>query len=58
VDCFYYNKFESTDESIADCIEFLKDKGKVQTDDVVINTASMPINGRGRTNMIKITHVR
>lgn len=57
VEVFFYDNFETTDKSIRDIIGFLKDVGKIQKDDIVINTASMPIKGRGRTNMIKITVV-
>lgn len=56
--CYYYNSFESTDESIEDVIELLKKEGNVRSGDVVINTGSMPIRGRGRTNMIKLTEVK
>lgn len=56
--CYYYNSFESTDESIEDVIELLKKEGNVSAGDVVINTGSMPIRGRGRTNMIKLTEVK
>lgn len=56
--CYYYNSFESTDESIEDVIQVLKKEGHVQENDVVINTGSMPIRGRGRTNMIKLTLVK
>ncbi|MCB0514091.1 MAG: pyruvate kinase [Bacteroidetes bacterium] len=57
VEVFFYNNFETTDKSIRDIIGVLKDVGKIQNNDIVINTASMPIKGRGRTNMIKITVV-
>jgi len=56
--CYYYNSFESTDESIDDVIELLKNEGSIGPGDVVVNTGSMPIRGRGRTNMIKLTSVR
>lgn len=56
--CYFYDSFESTDDSIEDVIGFLKDEGLVQENDVVINTGSMPIRGRGRTNMIKLTLVK
>ena len=55
---FYYDSFESTDESIKDVIRLLKEQGKVESGDIVINTGSMPIKGRGRTNMIKLTQVQ
>lgn len=56
--CFYYDSFESTDESIEDVIEYLKEKELVAEGDMVVNTGSMPIRGRGRTNMIKLSQVK
>lgn len=56
--CFYYNSFESTDDTIEDVISLLKEEGIVESGDVVINTGSMPIRGRGRTNMIKLSEVK
>ncbi len=58
VTAFYYDTFESTDQSINDSINILKKAGKINSGDIVVNTASMPITGRGRTNMIKINHVK
>ena len=57
VRCFYYNKFTTTDETIRDVNNILKNKGLVQVGDVVVNTGSMPINSRGRTNMLKLTRI-
>jgi pyruvate kinase len=57
VDVFYYNKFVSTDQSVEDIIEILKSKALVEKGDIVVSTASMPITGRGRTNMLKISPV-
>jgi len=54
---FYYDKYESTDQTINDLKIFLKDKGFVQTDDLIINIASMPMKERGRTNMLKLSHI-
>lgn len=56
--CYYYNSFESTDKSIEDVIEILKKESYLQSGDVVINTGSMPLRGKGRTNMIKLTQVK
>ncbi len=58
VDVFYYNKFVSTDESIDDIIQILKEKELVTKDDIVVSTASMPITGKGRTNMLKISLIK
>ncbi|MCU0423708.1 MAG: pyruvate kinase [Bacteroidia bacterium] len=54
---FYYKSFESTDQSIQDVNNLLKEKGLVSTGDLIINTASMPIHERTRTNAIKISEI-
>lgn len=58
VDVYYYDKFVSTDESIDDIIEILKLEDVVHSDDIIVSTASMPIKGRGRTNMVKISKIK
>ena len=57
VKCFYYDKFTSTDETITDTIEALKEAGRVQAGNIIINTGSMPLSRRLRTNMLKVTVV-
>lgn len=57
VTAFYYDKFSSTDETIEDIIEILKEKNLLKEKDIVVNTASMPLQKRFRTNTLKITHV-
>jgi pyruvate kinase len=57
VQCFYYNRFSSTDETIEDCIEILKNVGHVVAGDTIVNTGSMPIDKRFSTNMLKITEI-
>ncbi len=57
VRAFYYDKFSSTDETIADVVKILLDSGKVRPGDVVINTGSMPMHKKYRTNMLKLTLV-
>jgi pyruvate kinase len=52
---FYYDKFESTDATIADIKMMLLKAGYLNKGDVFINTASMPINEQKRTNMIKLS---
>ncbi|HEX3384467.1 MAG TPA: pyruvate kinase alpha/beta domain-containing protein, partial [Mucilaginibacter sp.] len=54
---FYYDKLESTDQTIADVNEILKSENLVETGDVVINTASVPITKQGKTNMLKVSVV-
>jgi len=52
---FYYNKQESTDQTIEDVNNTLKAEGLVQVGDVVINTAAVPIIKKGKTNMLKVS---
>lgn len=57
VRAFYYTGFEGTDETISDVLEILKKNKIIQKGDIVVNTASMPMMERKRTNMIKYTIV-
>jgi pyruvate kinase len=57
VKCFYYDKFTTTDETITDTISILKSEGRAEEGDIIVNTGSMPIEERLRTNMIKVTIV-
>jgi len=52
---FYYNNTESTDQTIEDVNNTLKADGLVQVGDVVINTASVPLVKKGKTNMLKVS---
>lgn len=54
---FYYDKFVSTDHTIADIKYLLKKKNHVVGKDLIINIASMPINEKGQSNMLKLSHV-
>lgn len=54
---FFYDKFTSTDETIEDLVGILKEKKLLKEGDVVVNTASMPLHKRNRTNALKITIV-
>jgi len=55
---YHYDKAASTDETIADVEAILKRDGHVKTGDTFIILASMPIQERGRTNMIKVNVVK
>lgn len=57
VKCYSYNEFTTTDETIHDLTEILKKNGDVKVGDVIVNTGSMPLHKRFRTNMMKITVV-
>jgi pyruvate kinase len=55
---YHYDKAFSTDDTIADVEAILKRDGHVKTGDIFITLASMPIQERGRTNMIKVNVVK
>jgi pyruvate kinase len=57
VKAFYYNKTESTDQTIFDIKDILKSEGVIQKGDLVINIASMPIEEHGNSNMLKLSYV-
>lgn len=57
VKAFYYDKLESTDQTISDVNEILKSENLIEAGDVVINTASVPITKQGKTNMLKVSVV-
>lgn len=57
VRAFYYDKMVSTDHTIADIKYLLKNEGLVNSGDLVINIASIPIEEKGRSNMLKLSHV-
>ena len=57
VNSFFYDKFTSTDETIADVTAILKRAGVVEEGDFLVNTGSMPLHRRFRTNFLKITLV-
>ena len=52
---FYYDKMESTDATFSDIETVLREKGCLKKGEVFINTASMPIHARYRTNSLKIS---
>ena len=54
---FYYDKYESTDQTIADIKEYIKNEGYLDTGDLVINIASIPMKERGRANMLKLSYI-
>jgi len=57
VKAFYYDKFVSTDHTIADIIYILKKEEYASTNDLLINVASMPIKDKGQVNMLKLSQV-
>jgi pyruvate kinase len=57
VEVFLYNKFVSTDHTIADIKYILKKEAKLKKDDLIINIASMPIAEKGQSNMMKLSYI-
>lgn len=57
VRCYYYDRFSTTDNTIQDVTQILKDLKRVKDGDAIVNTGSMPIQKRHRTNMLKVTLV-
>jgi len=55
VRAFYYDQLESTDQSISDVNNALKNELLIKAGDVVINTAAVPIYKQGKTNMLKVS---
>ena len=54
---FYYDKFTTTDETIDDVTNILVQNEHLKVGDIVVNTGSMPLNKRHRTNMLKVSVV-
>ena len=57
VQTFYYDKMVSTDHTIADIHYILKKGGFVKDGDLIINTASIPLEESGKTNMLKLSYI-
>ena len=57
VRCYHYDNYSSTDQTVEDVTVILKEKGHLVSGDLVVNTGSMPLEKRLRTNMLKITVV-
>ncbi len=54
---FYFDKFVSTDHSIAESSYILKKSGLVKDGDLLVHTASVPMHEKGQTNMIKLHYI-
>ncbi len=54
---FYYDRMESTDQTMNDVLDILKTEQLVSAGDLVIHTASMPILSKSKTNALKISRV-
>jgi pyruvate kinase len=54
VRAYHYESQVSTDATFEDIENTLKSDGHVASGDVIINTASMPLKEKGKTNMLKV----
>jgi pyruvate kinase len=54
---FFYDKHVSTDHTIQDIKNFLKENELVHTNDYIINISSIPMSEKGKSNMIKLSIV-
>lgn len=53
----YYEKFDSTDETIIEIRKRLIKLGHVKKGDLIVHVASIPVLEKGKTNMIKLSEV-
>jgi pyruvate kinase len=54
---FYYDKYESSDDTVADTINHLKENLFVNEGDYVIHVASTPLHSRSTANTIKLSKI-
>lgn len=54
---YYYNKYESTDQTIEDIKNILEEKGMLLKGDMIVNIASMPIEEKGKSNMLRLSQI-
>ena len=57
VRAFIAEEAESIDDSIRKTNEFLKSRNLLEKNDIVIHLASIPLNEKGKTNMLKISEL-
>lgn len=57
VKAFYYDKFVSTDETIEDVNAIACKKGYLETGDMLISLAAMPIQDKGMVNTLRVTEI-
>ena len=55
---FYYDRGTTTDQTIRETKEILKDGNFLKKGDLVVNLASMPAQEKGMTNMMKLSKVK
>lgn len=58
VRAFYYDRYVSTDETIEDVNKIAKEKGYLETGDMIISLAAMPIQEKGMVNTLRVSEVK
>ena len=57
VKAFYYDKNLSTDDTVVDINKISKEKGFVNTGDLMINLTSMPVEAKGMVNTLRVSAI-
>ena len=57
VKSFYYDKFVSTDDTVADVNNIAKERGFVAKGDFLINLAAMPVIDKGMVNTLRVSEI-
>ncbi len=57
VKSFYYDKFVSTDDTITDVNNIVREKGFAEKGDFLINLAAMPVTEKGMVNTLRVSEV-
>ncbi|MDY0781220.1 pyruvate kinase [Tenacibaculum sp. IB213877] len=57
VRAYYYNRDLSTDDTVKDINEIIKEKGFVTPGDFVINLTSMPVEEKGMVNTLRVSQI-
>lgn len=57
VTTFYYDRFVSTDEVIEDINHVANEESYVDMGDIMINLVSMPMQGKGMVNTLRVTEI-
>ncbi len=57
VKSFYYDKFVSTDDTVADVNEIARQRGFVEKGDFLVNLAAMPVTDKGMVNTLRVSEI-
>ena len=57
VKAFYYNRFESTDNTVEEVNKIAEKEGYVKKGDMLINLAAMPIIDKGMVNTLRVSFI-